>query len=110
MGLSKLEHFTDQFIEESRIFKALGHPARLAIVKLLIEKKECVGTELNQAIPLAQPTISQHLRELKEAGIIKGRIEGTGVCYCINLETIEKMKLNLLAQFDDFIENQNCNC
>jgi hypothetical protein len=47
---------------------------------------------------------------LKEAGIIKGRIEGTGVCYCINIETIEKMKLNLLAQFDDFIENQNCNC
>lgn len=110
MGFTKIDHFEAVFIEEARIFKALGHPARLAIVKMLLEKKECVGTDFTNSIPLAQPTISQHLRELKDAGIIKGRLEGTAVCYCINTDVIEKMKSNFLPLLTDFLNNQNCDC
>tara|TARA_R110000868_G_scaffold404922_2_gene683737 strand:- start:7817 stop:8149 length:333 start_codon:yes stop_codon:yes gene_type:complete len=86
MGLTKTEIFTDQQNNIAVIAKAMGHPARVAILQHLIKMNSCICGDLVDEIGLAQPTISQHLKELKNIGIIKGNIEGTSVCYCINLD------------------------
>jgi ArsR family transcriptional regulator len=98
MGLTKSEIFTEEQNNIAAIAKVLGHPARIAILEFLIKLKSCVCGDLVKDIGLAQPTISQHLKELKKAGIIKGKIEGTSVCYCIDQENWENMK-NTLGQF-----------
>ncbi len=84
MGLSKTIHFTENQNRLAVIAKALGHPARVAILEHLIKVNACICGELVNVLPLAQPTVSQHLKELKNAGIIKGAIEGNTICYCIN--------------------------
>ena len=84
MGLTKTEIFTDQQNTIAQIAKAIGHPARVAILQHLIKINTCICGDLVDEIGLAQPTISQHLKELKNLGIIQGNIEGTSVCYCIN--------------------------
>lgn len=84
MGVTKTEIFTDQQNTIAQIAKAFGHPARVAILQHLIKINACICGDLVDEIGLAQPTISQHLKELKNLGIIKGNIEGTSVCYCIN--------------------------
>ena len=86
MGLTKTEIFTDQQNTIAQIAKAIGHPARVAILQHLIKINTCICGDLVDEIGLAQPTISQHLKELKNIGIIQGNIEGTSVCYCINQE------------------------
>jgi predicted transcriptional regulator len=82
MGASKTEHFSDRDNELAGLMKALGHPARIAILELLIKKDSCICGDIVDELPLAQATVSQHLRELKNAGLIKGTIEGTAICYC----------------------------
>ena len=89
MGATKTEHFTEQQNKMANIAKALGHPARIAIIEYLLRVNECICGDIVNELPLAQPTVSQHLKELKNAGIIKGNIEGNSVCYCINEKTIE---------------------
>ena len=74
------------------LFKALSHPARIAIVDYLLKVDSCICGDIVNELPLAQPTISQHLKELKNANIIKGTIEGTAICYCINPDTMEKIE------------------
>jgi ArsR family transcriptional regulator, arsenate/arsenite/antimonite-responsive transcriptional repressor len=86
MGLTKSEIFTEQQNQLANLAKVLGHPARIAILQHLIKLNSCICGDLVEEIGLAQPTISQHLKELKSAGIIKGNIEGTSVCYCINVK------------------------
>ena len=98
MGLTKSEIFTEEQNEIAAIAKVLGHPARIAILEFLIKLKSCVCGDLVKDIGLAQPTISQHLKELKKVGIIKGKIEGTRVCYCIDQENWDKIK-NTLGHF-----------
>ena len=98
MGVTKSEIFTEEQNNIAAIAKVLGHPARIAILEFLIKLKSCVCGDLVKDIGLAQPTISQHLKELKKAGIIKGTIDGTSVCYCIDQENWENMK-NTLGQF-----------
>lgn len=98
MGLTKSEIFTEEQNRISAIAKVLGHPARIAILEFLIKLESCVCGDLVKEIGLAQPTISQHLKELKKVGIIKGTIEGTSVCYCIDDENWEQIK-NLLGKF-----------
>lgn len=98
MGLTKSEIFTEEQNQIASIAKVLGHPARIAILQFLIKLESCVCGDLVKDIGLAQPTISQHLKELKKVGLIKGTIEGTSVCYCINDENWELIK-NLLGQF-----------
>ena len=90
MGATKTDHFSDNQNEIAIIAKALGHPARVAIVEYLAKINECVCGKIVEIMPLAQPTVSQHLKELKNAGIIKGEVEGNSICYCINRKTIEK--------------------
>ncbi len=98
MGLTKSEIFTEEQNKIAAIAKVLGHPARIAILEFLIKLKSCVCGDLVKDIGLAQPTISQHLKELKNVGVIKGKIEGTSVCYCIHEENWEDIK-SLLGKF-----------
>ena len=84
MGVTRTELFTESQNQLATIAKALGHPARIAIIQHLLKVNACIGGDIVEELPLSQPTISQHLRELKEAGIIQGAIEGTRINYCIN--------------------------
>ncbi|MEL7530238.1 MAG: metalloregulator ArsR/SmtB family transcription factor [Bacteroidota bacterium] len=86
MGLTKSEIFSTEQNQIARLAKTMGHPARIAIMQHLAKVNACICGDLVEEIGLAQPTISQHLRELKNAGFITGNIEGTSVCYCINKE------------------------
>lgn len=92
MGASKTESFSVEQNEMAGIFKALSHPARIAIVDYLLAVDSCICGDIVNELPLAQPTVSQHLKELKNAGIIKGSIEGTAICYCINPEMMTKIQ------------------
>ena len=84
MGVTKTEVYDEQHNSLASQLKALGHPARLAIVQFLMNKKECICNDIVNELSLAQPTISQHLKELKNADIIQGTIEGKSICYCLN--------------------------
>jgi DNA-binding transcriptional ArsR family regulator len=97
MGVSKTESFSTEQNEIASLFKALSHPARIAIVDYLLKVDSCICGDIVNELPLAQPTISQHLKELKNANIIKGTIEGTAICYCINPETMEKIESHFVA-------------
>jgi ArsR family transcriptional regulator len=84
MGLTKSDEFTLRDNRIARYAKALAHPARVAILRMLAERKSCVCGDLVGELPISQSTVSQHLKELKEAGLIQGEIDGPRVCYCIN--------------------------
>lgn len=84
MGATKTEHFTDIQNAIATLAKALGHPARIAIIEYLLKTDSCICGDIVNELPLAQPTVSQHLKELKNAGLIKGTIEGNAICYCID--------------------------
>ena len=92
MGITKSEIFTDHQNEIALFAKVLGHPARVAILQHLFKINACVCGDLVDEIGLAQPTISQHLKELKNAEIIQGTIEGKSIKYCINKSTIKKFE------------------
>jgi ArsR family transcriptional regulator len=92
MGITKTEFYTEKQIELSTLVKALGHPARIAIIDHLMKVNSCICNDLVNEIQLAQPTISQHLKELKNAGLIKGSIEGSSICYCIDEIVLSKVQ------------------
>ena len=108
MGLTKTEMFTEQQNKIALLAKAFGHPARVAILQHLFRIDACVCGDLVDEIGLAQPTISQHLNELKQLGLIKGNIEGTSVCYCINKENWGTMKEIMLPFLDQDLSQENC--
>ncbi|MFC0776915.1 ArsR/SmtB family transcription factor [Flavobacterium sp. HJSW_4] len=107
MGATRTDHFTDQQNKIAIIAKALGHPARIAIIEYLLKVNACICSDIVDELPLAQPTISQHLKELKNAGLIKGSIEGTSICYCINEETFSLLK-EYFANIISTVANQKC--
>ena len=109
MGLAKTEMFTDEQNNISLFSKVFGHPARVAILQQLFKIDTCYCGDLVNEIGLAQPTISQHLKELKHLGLIKGNVEGTSVCYCIDKENWTAMK-NIMSEFlnQDLTQNQDC--
>lgn len=109
MGATKTTHFTDNQNNIAVIAKALGHPARIAIVEHLAKINACVCGKIVDILPLAQPTVSQHLKELKTAGIIKGEVEGNSICYCIDKEKI-KLFQNYFSELLNQIENQDESC
>lgn len=92
MGATKTEHFTDRQNQIAILAKALGHPARIAIIEYLMGVDTCICGDIVNELPLAQPTVSQHLKELKNAGIIKGSIEGNAICYCIDQNALETLQ------------------
>lgn len=90
MGATKSEQFTEEQNTLAQIAKALGHPARIAIMQFLVKSNKCICGDIVSELPLAQATVSQHLRELKDAGLIKGNIEGNAICYCVNRDTLSR--------------------
>ncbi len=100
MGLSKAEEFSVKDNRLAVFAKALSHPARVAIIRLLIKKQSCICGDIVDEIPLSQSTISQHLKELKNAGLIKGEIDGTKVCYCLDVESWLQARELVLGMFD----------
>ncbi|GAA4431876.1 metalloregulator ArsR/SmtB family transcription factor [Ravibacter arvi] len=108
MGLTKAEIFTDEQNRMATMLKALAHPARIAILQQIISANACICGELVEELGLAQATISQHLKELKNAGIIQGTIEGVTVCYCIEPKVWERLKSDLAVFFASYNEPKSC--
>ncbi|MFO0356548.1 MAG: ArsR/SmtB family transcription factor [Sphingobacteriaceae bacterium] len=109
MGYSKTEEFTIKDNKIAAYAKALAHPARVAILQLLIKQQSCMCGDIVDVLPLSQSTVSQHLKELKEAGLIKGDIEGVKVCYCIDEKEWQNAKAYLNGLFESFsINNKKC--
>lgn len=108
MGLTKTEIFTEKQNRLARMMKALGHPARIAIIQHLIKAQVCICGELVEELGLAQATISQHLKELKNVGLIKGNIEGTSVCYCIDAKVWNQYRTAFEAFFVPYVNKDNC--
>jgi DNA-binding transcriptional ArsR family regulator len=91
MGASKSDQFSKKHNQMANVLKALAHPARVAIVEYLLFVDACICGDIVNELPLAQPTISRHLKELKQAGLIQGEIQGTAICYCLNPKTVQML-------------------
>lgn len=110
MAITKSSLFTPEQQKLADLYKSLGHPARIAILQLLQQKQRCVCGDLTEELPLAQSTVSQHLKALKQAGLIKGEIEGPKTCYCLSeygLEQFNKLILPVNHQ-DPHSHSKNC--
>ena len=107
MGLTKTEEFTKTQNDLSVLTKALGHPARIAILQFLIKTKLCVCGDIVDELPLSQSTVSQHLKELKKAGLIKGDIDGPSVCYCIDEKAWNRAK-KMIGELFETYKGQDC--
>ena len=92
MGITKTTGFTAETNEMAEILKALGHPARLEIVKFLMTSSSCICGDIVEVLPLAQSTVSKHLSELKKVGIIKGTVTENNICYCLDEKIIQKIQ------------------
>lgn len=102
MGTTKAEEFTVRDNKIAAYAKALAHPARIAILQLLIKRQACICGDIVDELPLSQSTVSQHLKELKDVGLIKGDIEGAKVCYCIDGKEWENAKAYLGSLFQSY--------
>lgn len=109
MGVTKAEHFTDKQNQIAIMSKAMGHPARVAIMEYLMSVDTCICGDIVNVLPLAQPTVSQHLKELKNAGLIKGNIEGNAICYCID-ESATALLQGYFANMTNVLEEKKNNC
>lgn len=106
MGVTKTHMFTERQNELAQVAKVLAHPARIAILEYISKQEGCICNDLVDVIGLAQPTISQHLNEIKKLGLLKGTFEGKNLCYCINEERWEELQ----NSFQIFFSNINFNC
>ena len=95
MGATKSARFTSEQLELAAIAKAMGHPARIAILQALSERNACICGEIVEVVGLSQSTVSQHLKELKTAGFIRGTVEGQRTCYCIDSEQFKRLQRKL---------------
>ncbi|MEJ2004674.1 MAG: metalloregulator ArsR/SmtB family transcription factor [Cyclobacteriaceae bacterium] len=109
MGITRTDLYTNEQNQLAQFTKALGHPARISIIQHLLRMNSCVNGDLVEEIGLAQPTISQHLRALKEIGLIKGTIEGVSVNYCIDPDKWNEIK-NALADLFNMTSEPGGNC
>lgn len=109
MVVSKTELFDEVFQTRASLFKALAHPARLQILQFLAKTKTCISGDISDELPLSRTTVNQHLKELKDAGLIRGHVEGAKMNYCLDGEKVKEMKtlltsfLNEIQLPDDFI-------
>lgn len=106
MGITKTEMFTGQQNDLAQFFKVLGHPARVAILQYISNQNACICNDLVEEIGLAQATISQHLKELKSIGLLKGEVEGKSMCYCINVDRWTVLQ----NQLNSFFNKTKSNC
>lgn len=109
MGATKSDQFTEAQNMLANLAKAMGHPARIAIIEYLLKVDACICGDIVDVLPLAQPTVSQHLKELKNAGLIKGSIEGASICYCIDEDGFEKIR-SFFEHIAVTIENKKTCC
>jgi DNA-binding transcriptional ArsR family regulator len=109
MGASKSAYFTTDQNSMAVLFKALGHPARIAILEFLMKSDSCICGDIVDELPLAQPTVSQHLKELKQAGLIKGSIDGNSICYCIDEEAVAVLQ-HFITIITNSLHNKQTNC
>ena len=109
MGATKTDHFTEKQNAIAVLAKAIGHPARVAIIEYLLKVDACICGDIVNELPLAQPTVSQHLKELKTAGLIKGEIEGNSICYCIDEKIFQKLQ-SYFSNISIKLENKKSNC
>lgn len=108
MGITKTEIFTNEQNQLASMLKVLGHPARLAILNYIIQQDACICTDIVEEIGLAQSTISQHLKELKNIGIIQGTIEGKSICYCINEQVWQTIQNDFNGFFNKPVSADSC--
>jgi len=108
MGITRTDIFSDEQNRLAVMLKAIAHPARIAILERIIKANACICGDLVDELGLAQATISQHLKELKNAGLIQGTIEGTSICYCIEPKAWIMLKKNLNTFFDSYTESNSC--
>lgn len=109
MGATKTDLFTEEQNEIASLLKAIAHPARIAILEYLIKVDSCICGDIVNELSLAQPTISQHLKELKNAGLIKGNIEGTAICYCVDKTVVDRIQ-SYFSGITVQLENKNNQC
>lgn len=108
MGISKTEGMHPLLLQRAELFKALGHPARLAIVEHLLHTPNCICGELTEVTGRSQPTTSQHLKELKNVGIIQGTVSGNSVCYCLNQESFATLRSFFNDSHEHFSGRNSC--
>ena len=104
MGATKTEHFSKKQNELAKFAKALGHPARVAIINYLLKNEICICGKIVNELPLSQPTVSQHLKELKASGLIRGNVVGNSVFYCIDEKKWKKFQKRLMTLFNKYTE------
>jgi len=109
MAIHKKEEFTQKEQDLANFAKAMSHPARIAILKVLAQKNECICGEIVEVLPLAQSTVSQHLKELKNAGLITGETDDPRSCYCIDWKAFEKFNSDFNSLFQK-LKEQNAKC
>lgn len=109
MGITKSDFFSEKQNNLANQLKALAHPARIAIIEFLLKTDSCICGDIVNELPLSQATVSQHLRELKQAGLIKGNIEGNAICYCIDQEAFSKLTAEI-SQFNEALIQKNKQC
>ena len=107
MGLTKTEGFTKNQLDLAALAKALAHPARVAILQFVATQQTCICGDIVDSLPLSQSTVSQHLKELKSAGLIKGEVDGPSICYCIDEKNWQRAKVVLMDLFRHF-DPKNC--
>lgn len=110
MAIHKKESFTQKEQDLAEFAKAIAHPARIAILKVLAQQNECICGQIVEVLPLAQSTVSQHLKELKNAGLINGTVDGPRSCYCINWTAFEKFNKAFGLLFDNLKQKNNQSC
>ncbi|MEL6250640.1 MAG: metalloregulator ArsR/SmtB family transcription factor [Bacteroidota bacterium] len=111
MAINKKHSFESRQIELADFAKSLSHPARIAIIEVLIKRKSCICGEIVEELPLSQSTVSQHLKELKKVGLITGEIEGVKTCYCLDLKVFDQfigLFQHLKGEIDTYKEKINC--
>lgn len=108
MGATKADEFSVKHNKVAKVAKALAHPARVAILNLLAKRQTCVCGDIVDELPLSQSTVSQHLKELKEAGLITGEIEGAKVCYCIDAKEWKAAQAVLNQMFESYTGSSHC--
>lgn len=107
MAVNKSTSFSSDTQQLAALAKALGHPARIAILRTLAQRQSCICGEIVEVLPLSQATVSQHLKALKEAGLIKGEVDGVKSCYCLNMDYLKTIT-PILSQFLSGLTSPNC--
>src|ERR1035437_5540495 len=110
MVVSKKDLFDEVFQQRANLFKTLAHPARLQILQFLAETKTCISGDISEELPLSRTTVNQHLKELKDAGLIRGQVTGAKMNYCLDFTKMEEMKEILTCFLNEIQIPENFSC